>query len=237
MQKQEKIVQMFNEIAPTYDKANRILSFGVDMSWRKMACKRVLQLYDKDGLIIVDVACGTGDMIEAWRKSSEKLGKKFLSITGIDPSTAMLKIAKEKLPTLNFIEAKAQDLPLNDESADILSISYGIRNVTQRQEALKEFARVLRKGGICVILEFAKRKKGGIIAFCRDFYLKNILPILGGFISKNKNAYEYLPNSIQDFLSQEELAKELQDAGFEVLEVQDFSFGISSMFLAKKCKL
>ncbi|MCX2683020.1 bifunctional demethylmenaquinone methyltransferase/2-methoxy-6-polyprenyl-1,4-benzoquinol methylase UbiE [Campylobacter sp. MIT 21-1685] len=234
MQEQQKIIEMFNQIAPTYDKANRILSFGVDSSWRKKACERVLKLSVKNGLDIVDVACGTGDMIVLWQERAEFLHKEIQSIKGIDPSTAMLQIAKEKLPKVEFIEAQAQNLPLKDESVDILSISYGIRNVIERSKALQEFARVLRKDGICVILEFTKVEKGGFIAFFRDIYLKKILPFLGSLISNNKSAYRYLPDSIECFLKQEDLVRELQDVGFTMLEVQGLSFDISSMFIAKK---
>ncbi|KAA6227185.1 MULTISPECIES: bifunctional demethylmenaquinone methyltransferase/2-methoxy-6-polyprenyl-1,4-benzoquinol methylase UbiE [unclassified Campylobacter] len=234
MQKQDKIIQMFNQIAPTYDKANRILSFGIDISWRKKACNRVLKLYEKDDLHIIDVACGTGDMIAIWQESVKKLGKKISSLRGVDPSSAMLSVASKKFEDIEFIEAMAQNLPLKSESADIMSISYGIRNVVDRKEALTEFARVLSKNGIFLVLEFTKREKGGFIAMCRDFYLKNILPNLGAFISKNKNAYEYLPNSIDEFLSENEFIEELKSIGFEILETKNFSFGISSMFIARK---
>lgn len=234
MQKQEKIIQMFNQIAPTYDRANRILSFGVDIAWRKKACERVLKLYSKKDLKIADIACGTGDMIEIWQQSAIKMQKNILSIKGIDPSSAMLSVAKHKFPSLEFIEAKAQNLPLESQSLDLVSISYGIRNVVEREEALNEFARVIKKEGILVVLEFTKRQKGGFIAACRDFYLQKILPILGGMISKNKSAYEYLPNSIEGFLSKDEFISELEKAGFKLLEFKSLSFGISSMFILQK---
>lgn len=234
MQKQEKIIEMFDQIAPTYDKSNRILSFGMDTSWRKKACEKVLDLCLKRDLDIVDVACGTGDMVEVWQKSVLNSGKNILSIKGIDPSKGMLALAKQRFEKLEFIGAMAQNLPLESESVDIVSISYGIRNVVQRKEALGEFARVLKKDGICLVLEFTKRKKGGFVASCRDFYLKNILPSLGGWISKNKDAYKYLPDSIEDFLSEEEFIEELEGVGFKILEFKNFSFGVSSMFIAKK---
>ncbi|EPT5774274.1 ubiquinone/menaquinone biosynthesis methyltransferase, partial [Campylobacter coli] len=151
-----------------------------------------------------------------------------------DPSEGMLNIAKQKFPNIEFIEAGAQELPLQSESVDIVSISYGIRNVVERKKALREFSRVLKQDGIFVVLEFTKREKGGFVASCRDFYLKNILPSLGGMISKNKSAYEYLPNSIEGFLSKEEFIAELKQVGFEMLEFKSFSFGVSSMFIAKK---
>ncbi|MBM0636774.1 bifunctional demethylmenaquinone methyltransferase/2-methoxy-6-polyprenyl-1,4-benzoquinol methylase UbiE [Campylobacter sp. VicNov18] len=236
MQKQKKIIEMFNQIAPTYDRANRILSFGADVRWRRKACEKVMALYEKQNLKIADIACGTGDMIRSWQESALKT-QNTLNIKGIDPSSAMLNIAKEKFPNVEFIEAQAQNLPLESKSVDIISISYGIRNVVQRQKALEEFARVLKKEGILVVLEFIKREKTGFITAFRDFYLKNILPSIGAMISKNKSAYEYLPNSIEGFLSKDEFVLELKNAGFKIFDFKSFSFGVSSMFIAKKNKI
>ncbi|WP_291949866.1 bifunctional demethylmenaquinone methyltransferase/2-methoxy-6-polyprenyl-1,4-benzoquinol methylase UbiE [Campylobacter sp.] len=231
MQKQEKIVKMFDDIAPTYDKANRILSFGTDVNWRKKACLNAFK-YVKNQLDIVDVACGTGDMIIEWQNQANKMNKEIVSIKGIDPSIGMLEVARKKI-NAEFIQAKAQELPLESQSADIISISYGIRNVVDRKEAIKEFSRVLKKDGILLVLEFTKREQGGFIANCRDFYLKNILPKVGGFISKNYSAYEYLPNSIENFLSKEDFIDELSEY-FQMLEYKSFSCGICSEFIARK---
>ncbi|MCR6585301.1 bifunctional demethylmenaquinone methyltransferase/2-methoxy-6-polyprenyl-1,4-benzoquinol methylase UbiE [Campylobacter insulaenigrae] len=232
MQKQEKIVKMFDDIAPTYDKANRILSFGTDVNWRKKACLNAFK-YVGNQLDIVDVACGTGDMIIEWQNQANKMNKEIVSIKGIDPSIGMLEVAKKKRLNAEFIQAKAQELPLKSQSADIISISYGIRNVIDRKEAIKEFSRVLKKDGILLVLEFTKREQGGFIANCRDFYLKNILPKVGGFISKNYTAYEYLPNSIENFLSKEDFIDELSEY-FQMLEYKSFSYGICSEFIARK---
>ena len=235
MQNQDKIINMFNEIAPTYDKANKILSFGIDASWRSSACDLVLKNF-KSTLNIADVACGTGDMIKAWKSSAKKANLTIEKITGIDPSKEMLKVAKEKLPECEFIEAKADEMSLNSNTQDIVSISYGIRNVVARTQALREFNRVLKVGGYLVVLEFTKRDKNGLIAKIRDFYLHNILPIIGGLISKNKEAYEYLPKSIEGFLDSNEFCRELQDNGFKIVIVKGFSMDISTMFIAKKVK-
>ena len=234
-QKQEKIIAMFDEISPSYDKANRILSFGVDINWRKSACSKVLRCFDpKDSLNILDVACGTGDMIQMWQECSKEQGKKIKKIQGLDPSKGMLELAREKFKEVEFVQALANNLPQNDNEFDILSISYGIRNVVERKEALAEFSRVLKKGGILLVLEFTKRQKGGLIALTRDLYLKYILPIIGGYISKNKDAYKYLPESIEGFLAKDEFIKELKEAGFDMMFFENFSFGVSSMFVARK---
>lgn len=221
---------MFDDIAKSYDLANRVLSFGSDIVWRKRACKKAAECYGKkDVERVVDVACGTGDMLQFWQK--ELSAKEYL---GVDPSKKMLEVAKEKLPQFKFIEGYAQNLPLKSQSADFLSITYGIRNVVDRMDALKEFHRVLKKGGVLVILEFTKREKSTPLDKAVEFYMKRVLPKIGGFLSGNKEAYEYLPNSIDGFLTTEQLVKELRQSGFEIEEVKSYSFGISTMFIAKK---
>lgn len=236
MQKQEKIVEMFNDIAPTYDVANRVLSMGVDISWRKYACKKVLGEFKDKSVRIVDVACGTGDMMGMWDAIAAEFSVKIDELVGIDPSKGMLEVGKKKFPGFKFIEAYADKTSLESEFGDILSISYGIRNVVERQAALREFNRALKTGGYVVVLEFTKRAKKGLLTTLRDFYLQKILPILGGLISKNKEAYEYLPNSIEGFLDAKSFCDELIEAGFEVVECKGFSMDISTLFIARKIK-
>ena len=233
---QEKIVEMFNQIAPTYDRANRFLSFGVDTSWRKSACRFVLEKFRGDEVAIVDVACGTGDMIGIWESTAKSLKIAISRIVGIDPSSGMLSVAKRRFPEREFIEAYANETGLESGRADIVSISYGIRNVVEREAALREFNRVLKINGYAVVLEFTKREKGGIITLARDFYLAKILPKIGGFISKNAAAYEYLPNSIENFLSKEDFCAELKNAGFQVEVARGYSFDVSTLFVARKVR-
>ncbi len=235
MGKQEKIVSMFNDIAGTYDVANRVLSMGVDKSWRNKACKLAYKYYGHSVVEkIVDVACGTGDMITFWKKIAQDEHVNVKDIVGIDPSVGMMDVAKKKLPEVEFIEASATDLTLEDNSADIISISYGIRNVVERQKAFDEFARVLKPNGLLVILEFTKNKKETPLDYITDFYMNKILPILGGLISRNKEAYTYLPNSIDEFLTTKNLKSELKEAGLEPIYVKGFSMNISTLFIARK---
>ena len=236
MQKQEKIVQMFNNIAPTYDLANRILSMGVDIAWRKTACKVVLEKFITQNINIIDVACGTGDMMGFWDKIANELSIKIDNLIGIDPSSGMLAVAKQKFPNFKFIEALADNITLPNAYANILSISYGIRNVIEREAALREFNRILKMGGYVVVLEFTKRQKTGLVTKIRDFYLSKILPHIGGFISKNKEAYEYLPNSIENFLDAKTFCAELENAGFEIEVCKGFSMDISTLFIAQKVR-
>ena len=235
MEKQEKIVSMFDDIAPTYDTANRVMSMGVDRSWRKKACDLSYSYNDSDSVdMIVDVACGTGDMMDYWRKQAQVGGIAVDKIVGVDPSNGMLDVAKVKFPDFEYHTAKATEIPLEDGSADILSITYGIRNVVEREEALKEFNRVLKKGGLVVILEFMKNENPSLLGQIRDFYMNRILPKVGGFISKNLEAYEYLPNSIETFSTVENMQNELKEAGFEILFTQSFSMDISTLIIARK---
>jgi len=234
-EKQEKIVEMFDDIAPTYDKANRVMSMGIDKSWRRKACMLSYEFLAQDSINrIVDVACGTGDMMEFWRDRAEKSGIALGEIVGVDPSNGMVDVARKKYPKFNYHIAKATEIPIEDNSADILSITYGIRNVVERREALEEFNRVLRKDGLVVILEFMKNENPSFIAKLMNFYTNKILPKIGGYISKNLEAYEYLPNSIESFSTVNNMIKELEEAGFEMLYTKSFSMDISTLLIARK---
>lgn len=230
--KQQKIVAMFDEIASNYDLANRILSFGIDTKWRKEACENALKLCDKKSLDILDIACGTGDMIAQWIKNAES---KIDSIRGIDPSSEMLKIARQKLPPSVILQnGEAKDLCVSAQSADILSIAYGLRNVVEVDLALSEFHRVLRKNGILVILEFSKKDNENIFDKIARFYTKRILPYIGGFISRNYKAYKYLPDSVDDFLSLEQIALKLRNLGFEMKVSKRYFGNVCSLIIAQK---
>ena len=226
---------MFDDIAKTYDVANRVLSFGIDKSWRKEACNLTFDKYNNEKIdSILDVACGTGDMCEYWDKIAKERGIMIEKITGIDPSVGMLEEAKKKGLNATFVEGEAKDIPCKENRSDILSISYGLRNVVDRMEGLREFHRVLKPGGLLVILEFTKLPKKKLSAKVRDFYMKKVLPLVGGFLSKNYNAYNYLPDSIDDFLTTENLTAELKEVGFEIEVVKGNSMDISTLFIARK---
>ncbi len=234
-EKQQKIIGMFDDIAPTYDLANRVLSFGIDIQWRKKGCDKAFEILGVDTISkIADVACGTGDLLLYWKERAEKKGIKVNSFVGIDPSRGMLEVAKEKVKFAEFIEGQAQVMPLGDASCEIVSISYGIRNVMDRKRAFGEFNRVLKDNGIVVILEFTKQEKSGFISKIVDFYMKKILPAIGGLVSKNYDAYRYLPDSIESFLTTKMLEDELKESGFDIKYTKSFSLGISTLLVAQK---
>ncbi|MGN8534666.1 bifunctional demethylmenaquinone methyltransferase/2-methoxy-6-polyprenyl-1,4-benzoquinol methylase UbiE [Helicobacter pylori] len=235
--KQEKIINMFDDIASSYDQANRLMSFGLDVKWRQRACEHAfLFLENKKALRLVDVACGTGDMLVAWQKSALNCAIEFKECLGIDPSNNMLALAEKKLENkASFIQAQAKDLKgVGNNSVDILSIAYGLRNIVERQEALKEFFRVLKPRGVLVILEFLKKDNPTWLDKISGFYTNKVLPLVGGAISKNYGAYSYLPQSIEGFLSLEGLKHELKNAGFEILRTEDSIAQISTTMLVKK---
>ena len=235
VQKQEKIVSMFDDIASTYDTANRVMSMGVDISWRKKACDLAFEYYTKQSIEkIVDVACGTGDMMGYWEKQAQKSSVDLGELIGVDPSNGMVDVARKKFPDFHYHISKATEIPLEDASADILSITYGIRNVMERQDAFYEFNRVLKQNGLVVILEFMKDENKTILKKLRDIYMHKILPYVGGAISKNLAAYTYLPDSIENFVTIQGMQKELEKAGFEMLHTQSFSMDISTLMIARK---
>lgn len=235
IEKQEKIVSMFDDIASTYDLTNRVLSMGIDIKWRRTACEKAYELLDKKSLIqITDVACGTGDLLLFWREYAQKKDIEVQKYIGIDPSVGMLEVARKKVDFADFLEGKAQNLPLEDNSTEIISISYGIRNVVDRVEALQEFHRALKPDGIVVILEFTKQERVGLFNRVVDFGMKKVLPRVGGLISKNYEAYKYLPDSIEEFLTTAMLEKELEEAGFKMRYTKSFTMGISTLLIAQK---
>lgn len=264
---QKNIIAMFDDIAKDYDKTNRILSLGIDISWRKDAVKRAYKARNaKDIERIVDVACGSGDMIKHWHSYALESNIVVGEMIGIDPSQEMLKIAEKKLQAIGGsfaqkvdssfrilkehsqkLESKkvdsrialqlgeAKDLStLQSQSVDILSISYGLRNVLEYKQALREFARVLKPGGIVVVLDFFKNSSPSLIDRIIGIYTKHILPCIGYLISRNYAAYKYLPNSMEEFISPDELALAFEKVGIKPLEIKSYSAGISHLVLGQK---
>lgn len=242
MNKQEQIVEMFDQIAPTYDNANRILSLGMDVVWRSEACKKAFEFLESHTpQIILDVACGTGDMVLQWEKIVKKNNKDFIEIIGIDPSNKMLEVAQNKLKNqisshkVKLLLGEAKKLEqIQSDSVDILSIAYGLRNVVDIKEALREFARVLKNGGVLVILEFTKKEKENFLDKIIGFYTKKILPFIGGIISRNYSAYQYLPKSVQDFFGNDMLKNKLAEVGIETKFIKGYSANISTLLIGVK---
>ena len=219
---------MFDDISPHYDFLNHFLSFGIDIHWRK---KFIQKLDIHDGDTVLDVACGTGDV------GFEILKKHSVSITGIDLSPKMIELAQgkarqKKLDNITFIEGDAENLPLDDNSVDCLTISYGFRNISNYEQALEEFLRVLKPGGKLGILEFSK-PKSKFIGIIFKLYFHHILPRIANFFSRS-DAYRYLPESVDFFPSRHDICRKIIYSGFKRAEIHDLTFGISTIFLGFK---
>jgi len=226
-----KIATMFNSIAPKYDFLNALLSMKQDHRWRKAMIR--MAPFRPNGKLL-DVATGTGDvLIEAMKQKEE-----YSEFYGADISSEMLAIAKSKLAalpktentTLSLMTAEKLTLPSN--TFDCLTISFGLRNVINKDIALDEFKRVLKPNGALIILEFFIPKKGPLSRLFQ-FYFHQILPVIGGMFS-NKAAYKYLPESVGSFYEYEELRTVLYQKGFTISDTKKFLFGSCRILKAIK---
>jgi len=225
----EKIGAMFDNIAPTYDTLNHILSFNADKKWRK---KAVDELLSTNPYNILDVATGTGDMI------IEIANRGNFNIIGIDISTKMLAIAKNKhkllqLKNIQYIETAAESIPISDDHFDAASVAFGVRNFENLPKGLGEIYRVLRVGGIFIVLEFIKPNNKIIRSFLR-WYLKYMMPFIAYLISKNRDAYKYLAQSIDEFYTKNDFEQICQHAGFNILKTKVLFMGLVAIFVLKK---
>ena len=222
--------EMFNRIAKTYDPVNRMLSFGLDVGWRKKVGK--LLPHKEQGLDLLDLATGTADQALFLCKQHPDTIKTAL---GMDLSEGMLNVGREKIKARNMdhkITLKTGDacnLPLEDESFDAITISFGIRNVPDVPKALREMHRVLRAGGKAMILEFSI-PKNPIVRFGHLFYLRHVLPTVGGLISGDKAAYRYLNTSIEAFPYGQDFANLMTEAGFTQANVHPVTLGIANIY-------
>lgn len=231
MAKKEKIEKLFDKIAPDYDKLNHILSLNIDKGWRSKAVREII---DKDiPLNILDVACGTGDFtIEIAKKAAA--GSKM---TGIDLSEGMMSIGREKLAAAG-IEATLEQgdceaLKYSEGTFDRISVGFGVRNFENLPTGLKEMHRVLKPGGKLVILELSV-PSNAFIRWCYKLYFLKILPVIGGLISGERGAYEYLPASVLHFPAPDKFQAMLREAGFAEVKHKALTLGICRMYICKK---
>ena len=224
--KRTRVQRMFAAIAPTYDLNNRLHSLWQDQRWRRKAVK----LAQLDWLeTVVDVACGTGDLSLAFLDAPLDLTQ---TVIGIDFTHQMLKEARRKAEAatvgdhLDLIQGDAQSLPLPDGCCDVVSIAFGIRNVQDPAEAIREFHRVLRPGGRVIILEFSL-PSNSILRGLYNFYFRKVLPRTATLISRDKTgAYKYLPESVNTFIGREQMVDMLRAAGFTDVQQFPMTFGV-----------
>lgn len=224
------VIAMFDRVAKSYDKINRILSFGLDLYWRSRVARRLPN--KGDPLLLVDLATGTADQILACRKCP--CIEKFI---GFDLSEKMLQIGQGKIKKAHLegkttlLLGNAQAIPLSDRAADIATISFGIRNTTNPLRTLEEMKRILKSGGRAFILEFSL-PKSRIIRFFYLLYLRNLLPKIGKFLSNDKDAYTYLNETIESFPSGEAFLSLMRSAGFSNCTATPLTFGVATLYSA-----
>jgi len=197
---------MFDRIAPVYDLMNRVMTVGLDRSWRRLAVEAVVQPGDR----VLDACCGTGDLAVA----AEQQGG---IVTGLDFSTAMLERARRKSETIDWVEGDLLALPFKDGSFDAATVGFGVRNVLDLDPALTELQRVLRAGGRLAILEITRPR--GVLRPFFSLWFDRIVPLLGRVLPGGR-AYTYLPASVRRFPGAEELAELLRTHGFGGVRVR-----------------
>ncbi|MGO9241352.1 MAG: bifunctional demethylmenaquinone methyltransferase/2-methoxy-6-polyprenyl-1,4-benzoquinol methylase UbiE [Bryobacteraceae bacterium] len=219
---------MFGRVARRYDLLNHLLSFQLDRYWRARTARRVAEVLSRPGARVLDLCCGTGDLLLALAVRRGGL------VYGADFCHPMLVAARRKIarrPAVVF-EADALRLPLADASLDLVTVAFGLRNLANYRQGLEELRRVLRPGGLLAILEFS-RPPQPLFARLYGFYSTHILPRIGGLISGHSDAYAYLPESVLKFPGAEALAREMRAAGYRNVEFERLSFGVVALHLGR----
>lgn len=231
--------EFFDAIAPTYDKLNRIISFGLDQSWRRYAAASVrpsLSKISRGGSFrALDVAAGTGDLVRIL--ADEKI---YSEVIALDPSREMLKILQRKLGSrVRAYVGEAENLPFSDDSFDSVTVAFGVRNFADRQKGLREMARVLRPSGRIVVLEATVPHGGGMLDMMARTFIRRIMPKLASMLSGSRESYEYLNESMRQFPKPEEFMQLMRNAGL-VVESHErlWPFGAGpDMYVAEKMEL
>lgn len=226
----DRVRRMFAEIAPRYDLLNHVLSLNIDRYWRWRTLK---QLNLQPGTPFLDVCTGTGDLAIA---ASKSLGS-ATEVIGSDFCAEMLEFARKKQsklaeprPNLQFVEADTMKLPFADGLFQAVSVAFGLRNVADTKAGLLEMKRVCRDGGTVAILEFSKPSLPGLKQLY-EFYFKSVLPKIGNSVAKNSSeAYQYLPQSVSEFPSGEQLASLLREVGLKNVLWRPMTFGVVTLY-------
>lgn len=207
----EHVREIFSSIAPTYDRLNHLLSFGLDRRWWRRTARTFREVLGRPDAHVLDICCGTGDLTAALLAERPANGE---PVTGLDFSSEMLHLAERKYAGANvrWVEGDAMALPFPDNSLDLVTSAFGFRNLRNYAAGLREIHRVLRPGGKIGILECNQPE--GVNGALYNLYFHRVLPVVGGWISGERAAYEYLPASVRRFPRPPRMLALMQEAGF-----------------------
>lgn len=228
--KVEQVERMFDHIAPAYDRLNRLMSLGIDRSWRRTALK---WLRPHRPALVLDVATGTGDFaIQACRMLPSA------SLTGVDLSEGMMQVGRRKVEQaglaarIDFQREDCEALTFSDASFDAVTVAFGIRNFEHLDRGLREMCRVLRPGGHLVILELSTPDRPPMKQLYRIY--SRLIPLMGRLVSHDRSAYTYLPQSIRAFPQGEVMSESIRRAGFSDVRFRRLTFGVCTLYMATK---
>ncbi|MCP5057989.1 MAG: ubiquinone/menaquinone biosynthesis methyltransferase [bacterium] len=221
-EKRDAVRGMFDRIAPRYDLVNRLMTMGLDQRWRRVALDRAAV---GPGDRVVDLACGTGDLLE-------QAAARGARVTGVDFSRGMLVGAKRRLPRASLVQADGERLPLANASIDVLTCGFALRNFADLKAAFSEMGRVLADRGRLALLEVDRPSIPGIAAL-HSVYFNRIVPRIGAMLS-DRAAYEYLPESTVYLPNPPELQRMIEDSGFDQVHKVSFLFGAAQLICAQR---
>jgi len=227
--KKEQVAEMFDNISKRYDLLNHVLSLNIDKGWRK---KVVAMVKADDPQRVLDVATGTADLAIALGKAMQA------EVKGLDISAGMLEVGREKvakanLTSVELILGDGENLPFADNHFDAITVAFGVRNFENLEKGLKDIHRTLKHGGQLVVLEFSQPQKAPFKQLY-NFYFKNILPNIGKLVSKDSRAYTYLPESVAAFPFGDKFIEILKSCGYTQANAQTVTFGIATIYSARK---
>lgn len=222
---------MFDRIAPSYDPLNHLFSLGIDHLWRR---RTVRELRGGAPKRVLDLATGTCDLAIAIAKGIDDV-----KVTGADISTEMVEVGRKKVAKrglnerIELVIADAERLPYAEGDFDAVTVGFGVRNFAHKELGLSEMTRVLRTGGVVAVLEFS-RPKNKIIAPLYRFYLHRVMPVVGGWLSGDRAAYDYLPASVDHFPAPERFVEMMSEAGLTECRALPLTFGIAYLYIGRK---
>ncbi len=224
----DRVHEMFATIAHRYDLLNHLLSGNTDKKWRKIVASRIRDKLRSRDSRILDVACGTGDLSLTLFETTEA------KVVATDFCRPMLQIAAQKKPgQIEWIESDALSLPFRDQSFEVVTIAFGLRNLASVENGLIELLRVVKPQGWVAVLEFSKASHP-LFGALFGLYFRKVLPLFGGLISGSKSAYRYLPESVGRFPDQRELSALMTQVGFDQVTYENLTGGIAALHLARR---